>query len=82
MKLIKTLAFVLMLFAFSQSQANIFKKDPIYILEGKMISKAEMGRLSPNSIESVSILKGAKAIEKYGKKGKRGVVEITLKKAY
>ena len=36
--------------------------------------------IDPNSIESISVLKGESATKKYGKKGKDGVIEITLKK--
>ena len=80
MKLFKTLALVLTLTVFSQAEAHTLKKDPIYLLDGRVISKAEMEKLNPNGIESVNVLKGEKAIEKYGKKAKKGVIEIILKK--
>ncbi|WP_066220863.1 M56 family metallopeptidase [Formosa haliotis] len=53
--------------------------DPIYILNGKEISKDEMNKIAPENIDSVFVLKGEKAIEKYGEKGKHGVVVITTK---
>ena len=36
--------------------------------------------INPNKIDSISVLKDKKAINKYGKKAKNGVVEIYLKK--
>ena len=37
--------------------------------------------ISPNDIESISVIKGASAFELYGDKGKNGVIIITLKQA-
>ena len=53
--------------------------DPIYIINGKEISKSEMATITPISIYSINVLKGETAINKYGAKGKIGVVEIFLK---
>jgi TonB family protein len=36
--------------------------------------------LDPDKIESINVLKGEKAIVKYGKKGGNGVIEVTTKK--
>lgn len=57
-------------------------KNPLYILDGKKISTKEFKKLNltPEKIEKVEVLKGDKAIEKYGKDSKNGVVEITTKK--
>lgn len=54
--------------------------NPLFILNGKEISKQEMDEINPDSIESVSVLKGESAIKKYGDKAKDGVVEIISKK--
>ena len=40
----------------------------------------DISPIDPNSIESVSVLKDAKAIDKYGEIAKNGVLEIILKK--
>jgi serine protease Do len=53
-------------------------KKPLYILDGKIVDNIK--DISPNDIESVSVLKGAMAIKKYGEKAADGVVEITSKK--
>jgi bla regulator protein BlaR1 len=55
-------------------------KDPIYIVDGNEISKEEMDDILPDNIEKVEVLKGEKATEKYGDKGKNGVILITTKK--
>jgi hypothetical protein len=54
-------------------------EKPLYILDGKEITQAEMEQIKPDSIESMNVLKGKIAIEKYGDKGKNGVIEIATK---
>ena len=54
--------------------------NPLYILDGKEISADTMKEIDPNTIESVTVWKNSKATEKYGEKGKDGVIEILLKK--
>ncbi|MEP6627872.1 MAG: N-acetylmuramoyl-L-alanine amidase, partial [Ginsengibacter sp.] len=53
--------------------------DPLYYVDGKEISKGDMNHISPNSIQSINVLKGESATKKYGEKGNEGVVEINLK---
>lgn len=60
----------------------ISDRDPLYLVDGKEISKTEFDKIDPNSIESISVWKGQRAIDKYGDRGKDGVVEIILKKNY
>jgi len=55
-------------------------KTPLYVLDGKIITKGQSDKLDPSSIERMNVLKGKDATDKYGDKGKNGVVEITLKK--
>ena len=55
------------------------KNPPLYILNGKEISKEELEKIDPKSIKSVNVLKDEKAINKYGQKGKDGVIEISTK---
>jgi len=54
-------------------------ENPLIILNGKEISKKEMEELDPDSIKTVNVLKGDKATEKHGDKGKDGVIVITTK---
>ena len=53
---------------------------PIFIIDGKEVTKAEMDKLDSNDIASVNVYKGEKAVKKYGEKAKDGVVVITTKK--
>ena len=50
----------------------------LVILDGKEGPKLK--DINPETIESMSVLKGEAAIEKYGPKGRFGVIEITSKK--
>ncbi|WP_127024376.1 M56 family metallopeptidase [Flagellimonas beolgyonensis] len=56
-------------------------KEPLFYVDGKKVKKEDIKKLDPSSIESMQVLKGDQAIKKYGKKGKDGVVEITIKKS-
>ncbi len=54
--------------------------NTLFIIDGKEISSEEIKNIPANSIEKIEILKGEKAIDKYGKRAKDGVVIITTKK--
>lgn len=58
---------------------NDGKGEPLYIVDGKKVKSKDVKKISPNNIESINVFKGDKAMEKYGKKAKNGVVEITTK---
>jgi TonB-dependent SusC/RagA subfamily outer membrane receptor len=51
--------------------------DPLYIVDGKRVKNLD--DIDPNTIEKIEVLKGESAIEKYGNKGKNGVIVVTLK---
>ncbi|MFD0796369.1 TonB family protein [Maribacter chungangensis] len=55
-------------------------ENPIYFLDGVETTKKYIETINPDFIASVNVLKGKAAEDKYGEKGKNGVVEITLKK--
>jgi bla regulator protein BlaR1 len=55
-------------------------KNPLYIIDGKEVSKEVLVDLKPDTIESVNVLKGKSETETYGDKGKNGVILITTKK--
>lgn len=57
------------------------ESQPLYILDGEEISPDVMKGISPNSIQSIDVLKGESATKIYGEKGKHGVIIINLKKA-
>ena len=54
-------------------------KQPLIILDGKEMGHKSMEDINPDNIESINVLKGSSAIEKYGEKGKDGVVLIKSK---
>ena len=85
----KKIIFLLLIPVFSFAQNDsvqtdkneilINSKKPLYFVEGKLINESEVEKINPDEIESVNVLKGEKAIEKYGDEGKNGVIEIQLK---
>jgi hypothetical protein len=55
-------------------------EKPLYIVDGKEVKEKKFKALAPEEIATINVFKGDKAIEKYGKKAKDGVIEITTKK--
>ena len=55
-------------------------KDPLFIVDGKEISKEKFQEIDSDTIESVNVIKGKSATEIYGKKAKDGVVVVITKK--
>ncbi len=54
--------------------------DPLYIVDDvKMTKGFRLNSIIPTNIASISVLKDKAALEKYGEKGKNGVILITLK---
>jgi len=54
-------------------------EKPMFIIDGKEAKEKDMKKLGPSEIATINVYKGEKAKDKYGKKGKNGVVEITTK---
>ena len=55
-------------------------EQPLMIVDGKEMEGGDLEDIDPETIESVNVYKGEKAIEKYGEKAKNGVVDIITKK--
>ena len=53
--------------------------NPLFIIDGREVKMEEVNKLIPEEIESVNVLKGQKALDKYGERAKYGVVEIKSK---
>jgi len=55
---------------------------PLYVLDGEVLDteeyKEKVSRIKPEYIKSVNVLKGDKAIAKYGEEGISGVIEFQL----
>lgn len=57
--------------------------NPLLVVDGKEIYYNDMKTINPDNIESIKILKGVSAINKYGaEKSVNGVIEVTSKLKY
>ncbi|MDP3431492.1 MAG: carboxypeptidase-like regulatory domain-containing protein, partial [Bacteroidota bacterium] len=63
------------------SKPSEIPNNVLYIVDGKEIPKDEIEKIIPQNIDHIDVLKNKTAVEKYGEKGKDGVVLITTKKA-
>ena len=59
-----------------RGKANI-ADNAVYYVNGKETSKEAVELIDPAKIQSINVLKGNSAEQKYGEKGKNGVIEIT-----
>ncbi|WP_286863159.1 MULTISPECIES: M56 family metallopeptidase [Sphingobacterium] len=53
--------------------------NPLFVVDGEVISKEELDAIAPERIESISVLKDKSATAIYGEKGENGVLLITTK---
>jgi len=53
--------------------------EPLCFLDGRPITKTEMDKIDPNTIESINVFKGEQAIKAYGQAASNGVILIKLK---
>jgi len=58
----------------------IDSSKPLYLIDEKPATEAEVNALNPQSIKEVKVLKDANATAIYGTRGTNGVVLITMKK--
>ena len=59
---------------------NLVSTDPMIIINGIKVTKdSKASEVDPKNIQSVEVLKGAAATNKYGEKAKDGAIEITTK---
>jgi len=77
MKKLSLLVF-LMMFYFISLSAQIDKKDPLIVLNGK-ISNIKLNSLDPNAIESLTVSKSQAAKDDYGILAENGVISIITK---
>ena len=64
--------------AFLAIRDNSRMDQPIYVINGDVITAGEVNTLVPDQITAISVIKGDSARERYGEEGvRRGVVEIT-----
>ena len=56
-------------------------EEPLVVIDGKVFKDTKkLEGLDPDRIENISVLKDASAVEKYGRKARNGVIEITTRK--
>lgn len=53
---------------------------PLYILDNKEITHADLEKIDADRIKSVTVLKDSSAVALYGQRGSKGVVIIQTKK--
>lgn len=53
--------------------------QPYYVVDGKHIT--DVSHIKADDIQSITVLKGKQATDKYGKAAKGGAIEVTLKKS-
>jgi TonB family protein len=66
----------------SQTKSADQKADPSFMVNEKEISKEEFDVLNPESIESISVLKGADAKTSDEESAKNGIIKINMKSSY
>lgn len=66
------------------SEINMISADgkkPLIVIDGVIKEKMDANEIDPESIQSMNVIKDKTATDKYGMKGKDGVIEITTKKS-
>ncbi len=59
---------------------NIPGKNPVYVINGEIVTEGDLQAIDPNKIQTVDILKNASAVALYGPEATNGVIIITTKK--
>lgn len=53
--------------------------EPMYVLDSVVVPQSAMEKLTPDMIGLITVAKGSKAVEKYGKQAENGVMYIETK---
>jgi len=63
-----------------QMKADLPENQPLYVIDGEIMSDSSdvLARLKPKYIEAIEVYKGEEARNKYGEKGKHGVIAIEV----
>jgi outer membrane cobalamin receptor len=54
-------------------------QEPLFYINGEKSNSDAINNLNKGDIETMNVIKGDKAIEKYGKDARYGVIEIITK---
>lgn len=60
----------------SRVEVRSLNANPLVLLDGVETTKAGLEDINPDAIKSVNVLKGKRAIARFGEKGKDGVIEV------
>ena len=59
---------------------NVPGKNPVYVVNGEIVTESDLLLIEPNKIQTVEILKNASAVALYGPEATNGVIIVTTKK--
>lgn len=62
-----------------QAQERALSEEPLFFIDGKEVSAAVARAMTPTTIESIEVVKGAAAVALYGQRASRGVIVISTK---
>lgn len=71
---------VAMAYSSETAKSGVQEEQPLVIVDDKEVPFEQLGTIDPKTIDHIDVLKNKESIEKYGAKGKNGVVLITTKK--
>lgn len=63
----------------SRSESSLNEAEPIYVVNGAIMSKEEFSKLSKSAIKKIETLKDAAATSLYGARAAGGAIVVTLK---
>ena len=63
-----------------ESNSFLGGEDPLFVVDGMVVSAGGIGGMNPNNIESISVLKNAGETAIYGSRGANGVILIKTKR--
>lgn len=61
------------------SSSGLMKDNPLIVVNGKVVTQEEFKNITPDKIESVTVLQDAAATALWGSRGANGVVEVKTK---
>jgi TonB-dependent SusC/RagA subfamily outer membrane receptor len=64
---------------YSDSKEERQRTEPIYVVNGSIMSKAEFKKIDSRAIKNMEVLKGDQATAIYGSQAANGVINVTLK---
>ncbi len=64
-----------------QARAEVSAQDPLILVDGREIAGDALRSISPDSIQTVEVIKGATAVRLYGERASRGVILVVTKAA-